>query len=143
MVPCSYSCSSYAPISSSHPSIFFPRPSFPSLAANGSYPTPSPLTRSISGVLLDSGPLAVEGVVGRALKALRADAGSPAAGSGVAESGQRRRGARSGTEAEHCVVCIAGGGGSGEVVRGSAGSSLSECWTFARCWLRIRPGWSA
>lgn len=65
---------------------------------------PNALTRGVSSVLLNSGPLTVEGVVGRALKALRADARSPAAGSGVAESGQRRRGARGGTEAEHCVV---------------------------------------
>jgi hypothetical protein len=93
-------------------------------AANASSPPPSPLTRSVSSVLLDSSPLAVEGVVGRTLKALRADARRPAAGSGVAESGQRKRGARGGAEAEHYVVCIACGGVSGEVVRGSAGSSL-------------------
>ena len=85
----------------------------------------APLTRSVSSVLLDSGPLAVEGVVGRALKALRG-AGVEAAGSGVAENGERRRGAGGGAEAEHCVVGIAGCGGSGDVVRGCAGSSLSE-----------------
>lgn len=72
------------------PSIFFPL---------------APLTRSVSGVLLDSGPLAVEGVVGGALEALRANARGPAAGSGVAESGERLRGAHSGTEAEHGVEC--------------------------------------
>lgn len=74
-------------------------------------------------MLLDSGPLAVEGVVGRALKALRADAGVEAAGSGVAENGERRRGAGGGAEAEHCVVGITGCVGSGDVVRGCAGSS--------------------
>jgi hypothetical protein len=82
-------------------------------------------------VLLDSGSLAVEGVVGRALKALRA-AGVETASSGVAESGERRRGARGGAEAEHCVVGIVGCGGSGDVLRGCAGSSLRVSWTFAR-----------
>jgi hypothetical protein len=62
-------------------------------------------------MLLNSGSLAVESIVGRALEALCANAGRPAAGSGVAESGQRERSARGGAEAEHCVVC---GGGSGE-----------------------------
>lgn len=91
---------------------------------------PETLTRGVSSVLLNSGPLAVEGVVGRAFKALRADARSPAAGSGVAESGQRRRGARGGAEAEHCVVCV---GVSGEWWE-CAYLELFQCWsrTFAR-----------
>lgn len=65
-----------------------------------------PLTRSVSSMLLDSGPLAVESVVGGTLEALRANARGPAAGSSVAESGERGRGARGGTEAEHGVVCV-------------------------------------
>lgn len=62
------------------------------------------LTGSVSSVLLDSGPLAVEGVVGRALKAFGANARGPAAGGLVAESGERGRGARGGTEAQHFGV---------------------------------------
>ena len=83
-------------------------------------------------MLLDSGPLAVEGVVGRALKALRADAGVEAAGSGVAENGERRRGAGGSAEAEHCVVGITGCGGSGDVVRGCAGSSRKSVFGCSR-----------
>ena len=63
----------------------------------------APLTRSVSSVLLDSGPLAVESVVGGALE-LRAG-GSPATSGSVAESGKRLRGARSGAKAEHGVEC--------------------------------------
>jgi hypothetical protein len=115
-----------------HPNLHpIPKPSPCSPAANAFPPPPISLTRGIGSVLLDSGPLAVEGVVGRALKALRG-AGVEAAGSGVAENGERRRGARGGAEAEHCVVGIAGCGGSGDVVRGCAGSSLRASWTFAR-----------
>ena len=94
-------------------------------------------------MLLDSGPLAVEGVVGRALK-LRADAGVEAAGGGVAENGERRRGAGGGAEADHCVVGIAGCGGSGDVVRGLCWE-LSQEWssTFARLTASDSAGWSA
>ena len=112
----------FLPISSTQPSTLSPRLPFSSPTANASSPPPISLTRGVGSVLLDSGPLAVEGVVGRALK-LRADAGVEAAGGGVAENGERRRGAGGGTEAEHCVVGIAGCGGSGDVVRGCAGSS--------------------
>ena len=108
-----------------HPNLHpLPKPSSSSSGANASYPPSISLTRSVSSVLLDSGPLAVEGVVGRALK-LRADAGVEAAGSGVAENGERRRGAGGGAEAEHCVVCIASCGGSGDVVRGL-------CWELSQ-----------
>lgn len=56
-------------------------------------------------MLLNGSPLAVEGVVGRALEAFGANAGSPAAGGLVAESGERGRGARGGAEAEHNCDC--------------------------------------
>lgn len=102
-----------------------PKPSSSFPTANAFSPPPMPLTRSVGSVLLDSGPLAVEGVVGRALK-LRADAGVEAAGGGVAENGERRRGAGGGAEAEHCVVGIADCGGSGDVVRECAESSLKS-----------------
>lgn len=62
------------------------------------------LTRSVSSVLLDSGSLAVESIVGGALEAFGANARGPAAGGLVAESGERVSGARGGTEAEHCCV---------------------------------------
>jgi hypothetical protein len=66
----------------------------------------APLTRSVSSVLLDSGPLAVESVVGGALELCAR--GSPATSGGVAESGKRLRGARSGAKAEHGVECELG-----------------------------------
>ena len=119
------------PISFSQTSTFSLRPSSSSPTANAFSPPPISLTRGVGSVLLDSGPLAVEGVVGRALK-LRADAGVEAAGGGVAENGERRRGAGGGTEAEHCVVGIAGCGGSGDVVRGCAGSSRKSVFGRSR-----------
>jgi len=64
-----------------------------------------PLTRRVSSVLLNGGPLTVESVVGGALEALRANARSPAAGGGVAESRERLRSARGGAKAEHGVEC--------------------------------------
>jgi len=63
----------------------------------------APLTRSVSSVLLDSGPLAVESIVGGALELCAR--GSPATSGSVAESGKRLRGARSGAKAEHGVEC--------------------------------------
>jgi hypothetical protein len=113
----------FLPISSVQTSTLSHKPSSYSPTANAFSLPPVPLTRSVSSVLLDSGPLAVEGVVGRALKALRG-AGVEAAGSGVAENGERRRGAGGSAKAEHCVVGIAGCAGSGDMVRGCAGSSL-------------------
>lgn len=120
------------PISSIQTSTLSLRSSSSSPTANAFSAPPISLTRGIGSVLLDSGPLAVEGVVGRALKALRADAGVEAAGSGVAENGKRRRGAGGGAEAEHCVVGITGCGGSGDVVRGCAGSSRKSVFGRSR-----------
>lgn len=120
----------FLPISFAQTSTLSPKPSSSSPTANAFYPPPKPLTRSVGSVLLDSGPLAVKGVVGSALKALRG-AGVEAAGSGVAENGERRRGAGGGAEAEHCVVGIAGCGGSGDVVRGL-------CWELSQSVLDVR-----
>jgi hypothetical protein len=75
-----------------------PNPALPHLS-----PLFAPLTRSVSSVLLDSGPLAVESVVGGALEL--GAGGSPATSGSVAESGKRLRGARSGAKAEHGVEC--------------------------------------
>lgn len=91
-------------------------------------------------MLLNSGPLAVEGVVGRALEALRANARSPAAGGGVAESGQCARGASSGTEAEHRVDCVACRGVEWRVVGGIGCSELLMLEVALRCLRSAPPG---